>query len=146
MYTGLFLLFSIAGCSNLTSDALRKHDATQFYANPSSTPSDVSEMETELESSNNSSFKSSYSFASEWSNCSNMSYNRFLKVFRSDSALHKEMLAVLAAISEVINENGGSGTAVEYYCALVSMKYVLICRTNVFIRSMQIFFCIVLNF
>lgn len=60
------------------------------------------------------------SFASEWSDCSNVSFNRFLKVFRSDSALHKEMLAILAAITEVIKENKGTGTPVEYYCSLVS--------------------------
>lgn len=67
-----------------------------------------------------SSFKTCDSFASEWSHCSNMSYNRFLRVFRSDSAMHKEMLAILAAIAEVIKENGGSETPTEYYCSLVS--------------------------
>lgn len=59
-------------------------------------------------------------FATDWTDCSNMSYARFLNVFRSDSALHKEMLAVLAAITEVIKENGGSETSTEYYCALVN--------------------------
>lgn len=61
----------------------------------------------------------SKSFASEWSDCSNMSFNRFLNIFRSDSALHKEMLAILAAIAEVIKENGGTESSTEYFCALV---------------------------
>lgn len=59
------------------------------------------------------------SFASEWTECSNMSFNRFLNVFRSDSALHKEMLAILAAVTEVIKDNGGTESATEYFCALV---------------------------
>lgn len=65
------------------------------------------------------------SFASEWTDCSNMSFNRFLNVFRSDSALHKEMLAILAAVTEVIKENGGTESATEYFCTLV--RNALIC-------------------
>lgn len=59
-------------------------------------------------------------FASQWTACSNVSFNRFLRTFRSDSALHKDMLAVLAAITEVIKENGGGETPTEYYCALLT--------------------------
>lgn len=39
--------------------------------------------------------------------------------FTSKSALHKEMLAVLAAITEVIKTNGGSESSTEYFAALV---------------------------
>lgn len=59
-------------------------------------------------------------FASEWTQCSNVSFNRFMRSFRSDSALHKDMLAVLAAVTEVIKENGGTETPTEYYCALLT--------------------------
>lgn len=78
-------------------------------------------MEEDIDSSvgTQSTYQTMQSFASEWSNCSNISFSRFLKVFRSDSALHKEMLAILAAITEVIKQNGGSETPTEYYCALV---------------------------
>lgn len=82
------------------------------------TPEPV-EMEQDSECTTETSYSSINTFASDWSACSNMSFNKFLKVFRPNSAIHKEMLAVLAAITEVIKENGGSGTSVEYYCSLV---------------------------
>jgi len=34
--------------------------------------------------------------------------------------MHKEMLAVLAAVTEVIKANGGTETTTEYFGALVS--------------------------
>lgn len=40
--------------------------------------------------------------------------------FQSNSAIHKEMLAVLAAVTEVIKEKGGTESNTEYYAALVS--------------------------
>ena len=36
------------------------------------------------------------------------------------SAHHKEMLAILAAVTEVIKSNGGQENTVEYFAALVS--------------------------
>lgn len=39
------------------------------------------------------------------------------------SALHKEMLAVLAAITEVIKANGGTENTTEYFAALVSKTF-----------------------
>lgn len=47
--------------------------------------------------------------------------SRLLKGFCSNSALHKEMLAVLAAVTEVIRTGGGKETTVEYLGALVSL-------------------------
>jgi ribosomal RNA-processing protein 12 len=47
--------------------------------------------------------------------------NRLLKGFCPGSALHKEMLAVLAAVSVVIKTSGGKETTVEYLGALVSV-------------------------
>ncbi|CAH0554769.1 unnamed protein product [Brassicogethes aeneus] len=106
--------------SSLTSDALRKHDAIQSFL-PNAPKNDI-EMDEEVESSvaSGSSYKTMQSFASDWSACSNMSFSRFMKVFRSDSALHKEMLAILAAITEVIKENGGKETPTEYFCSLLT--------------------------
>lgn len=112
--------FKFVGPSNLTSDALNKHNAVQSWVvNPK--PTESENMEDDDGDSYCSSFKTMDTFASDWTNCSNMSYSRFLKVFRSDSALHKEMLSILAAITEVIKENGGSEAPVEYYCALVRL-------------------------
>lgn len=78
-------------------------------------------MEEDTESSvgTQTTYQTMQSFASEWTDCSNMSYARFLNVFRSDSALHKEMLAILAAVTEVIKDNGGTESPTEYFCALV---------------------------
>nr|XP_022918045.1 RRP12-like protein [Onthophagus taurus] len=104
------------GSSTLTLEALRRHDAVQTWTTK---PENVKSEEMDEGSvSSYSSYQTIQSFASEWSDCSNMSYNRFLKVFRSDSALHKEMLAILAAIAEVIKQNGGTETSTEYYCSL----------------------------
>ena len=36
--------------------------------------------------------------------------------------MHKEMLAVLAAVTEVIKQKGGTESSTEYYAALVSDK------------------------
>lgn len=46
---------------------------------------------------------------------------RLLNRFDLSSALHKEMLAVLAAITEVIKANGGTENTTEYFAALVSI-------------------------
>ncbi|KAK4876177.1 hypothetical protein RN001_012599 [Aquatica leii] len=108
------------GQSNLTSDALRKHDVVQSLSHKPE-ESDMKESDAEVESSvETSTYETMDSFASEWSHCSNMSFKRFFTIFRANSALHKEMLAVLAAITEVIKEKGGSETPTEYYCALVT--------------------------
>lgn len=109
------------GPSSLTLDALKKHDAVQSMGPPiQKTPEPVEmEQDSEYSTETESSYNSMNTFASDWSACSNMSFNRFLKVFRPNSAIHKEMLAILAAVTEVIKENGGNGSSVEYYCSLV---------------------------
>ncbi|KAF5307989.1 hypothetical protein FQR65_LT06557 [Abscondita terminalis] len=108
------------GPSNLTSDALRKHDAVEAISRTHQ-KLENNESDSEVESSvGATTFNTMDSFASEWSNCSNISFQKFFTIFRANSALHKEMLAVLAAITEVIKENGGSETPTEYYCALVT--------------------------
>lgn len=112
----IFYLFDL-GPSNLTSDALKKHDSAQtvLKINKQSAPS----MDTDSEMMDNesmvSSFKTMQSFASDWSGCSNMSYARFLNVFRSDSALHKEMLAILSAITEVNNKHITYNCSTRFY-------------------------------
>lgn len=49
---------------------------------------------------------------------------RFLSGFQANSAMHKEMLAVLAAVTEVIKQNGGTESSTEYYAALVILLEV----------------------
>ncbi|XP_059486905.1 RRP12-like protein [Neocloeon triangulifer] len=95
----------------LTYDALRRHDVMQSGAKsgPSSTTESMSEG-----------VQSSKTFASDWSNCSNKSFDSFLRGFQASNELHQEMLAVLAGITEVIKANGGSETANEYFGALMT--------------------------
>nr|CAH7732826.1 unnamed protein product [Callosobruchus chinensis] len=110
------------GPSGLTLDALKKHDAVQSYRSQKAESVKMDE-DTEIDTASSAcsqTFMSMKSFASEWSDCSNISFNRFLNVFRSDSALHKEMLAILAAIAEVIKQNGGTESSTEYFCALIT--------------------------
>nr|CAG4647640.1 EOG090X00E0 [Moina brachiata]SVE92835.1 EOG090X00E0 [Moina brachiata] len=59
-------------------------------------------------------------FASGFTNCSNMSFNKLFRGFTPRSALHKEMLAVLAAVSEVIKQQGGQESDTEYFAALMT--------------------------
>lgn len=101
----------------MTLDAVKRHEAIQGFS--TTNKNEIQAMEEDT-ISNASSYQTIQTFASEWTDCSNMSYSRFLKVFRSDSALHKEMLAILAAITEVIKENNGTESPAEYFCSLVS--------------------------
>ena len=64
------------------------------------------------------------SWASNWSDCTNATFNKVHKYWRSNSALHKEILAVLAAITEVIKENDGKETETEYFAALVDFTFI----------------------
>lgn len=45
--------------------------------------------------------------------------HRLLNGFRYDSPMHKEMLAILAALTAVIKERGGTDTSTEYFLALM---------------------------
>lgn len=112
----------MTGPSNLTTDALRKHDAVSSLA-PPAVPSQSAPTEMEDDVSEESTFKTLNTFASDWSECSNTSFSKLMHVFRPDSAMHKEMLAVLAAVTEVIKQNGGKESSTEYYAALVSSDY-----------------------
>ena len=111
-----------SGEGNLTSEALKKHNAI-LGAKSDSAAEDGDESNTFYATE-----KTFKTFASNWSECSNVSFNRLLNSFRSDSAIHKEMLAQLAAVAEVIKTNGGKETSVEYFGALMTMLGV--CETE----------------
>lgn len=40
--------------------------------------------------------------------------------WNAGSLLHKEMIAVLAAVTDILKEQGGKETETEYFAALVS--------------------------
>ncbi len=83
------------------------------------------------------------SWASNWSDCTNATFNRVHRYWQSNSSLHKEViesslhslhtqlfhrfstiqiLTVLAAVTELIKEKDGNESEVEYFAALVSNK------------------------
>ncbi|XP_058117095.1 RRP12-like protein [Anopheles ziemanni] len=121
--------------SKLTLEAVLKHEAIQSYGNDSSakakapTVNDIAESmksftmkdgEDELMSqSQQGTFKTFQTFASNYSACTNMSFKKLLNNFRADSQLQKDMLAILAALTEVIKENGGGQSSTEYFLALM---------------------------
>ncbi|KAG6795184.1 RRP12-like protein [Apis mellifera caucasica] len=70
-------------------------------------------------------------FATNYSNCSNVSFSRFLNHFQSNSVLHKEMLAVLSAVAEVIKQNGGNESSTEYFAALMSTLEAIESETSI---------------
>ncbi|KAL0867995.1 hypothetical protein ABMA27_008655 [Loxostege sticticalis] len=128
------------GNTGLTQQAVLKHDAIMTYGH--SLGKQKSDAENELaiakEFENMSvktgdegseseysgtmrsgTFKTFQTFASDWSQCSNVSFSRLLNKFDSNNAAHKEMLAVLAAVTEVIKEQGGKESTTEYFAALM---------------------------
>lgn len=56
---------------------------------------------------------------SSWTQCSITSFNRLQSIWSSNSILHREMLAILAAITELIKEKNGNETETEYFAALM---------------------------
>ncbi|XP_067120936.1 RRP12-like protein [Centruroides vittatus] len=95
--------------SSLTLQALQHHN--QVYNKVSNDNMDVNDDTKSL---------GVESFASMWSECSNVCFDRLLRNWQSSSALHKEMLSVLAAVTEIIKFNGGKETETEYFAALVT--------------------------
>ncbi|KAJ2940324.1 hypothetical protein O0L34_g11907 [Tuta absoluta] len=128
------------GNTGLTQQAVSKHEAMMTYGhkkakskteseNELSIAKDFESMsvktgdeesETEYSGSMRSgTYKTFQTFASDWSQCSNISFSKLLSRFDSNNAVHKEMLAVLAAVTEVIKEQGGKETTTEYFAALM---------------------------
>ncbi|XP_063236769.1 LOW QUALITY PROTEIN: RRP12-like protein [Bacillus rossius redtenbacheri] len=102
------------GQSGLTVSAVKQHNVFQ------GTKENEAEPMADDEETLGGTYKTFQTFATDWSACTNLSFSRLLKGFRSDSALHKEMLAVLAAVTEVIKENKGKETTTEYFAALMT--------------------------
>ncbi|KZC03741.1 RRP12-like protein [Dufourea novaeangliae] len=98
----------------LTKEDLKKHDAIQGIG-PQFEKLDLDETHSETGTENTTNTYDT--FATNYSNCSNVS---FLSHFQSNSLLHKEMLAVLSAVTEVIKQNGGNESSTEYFAALMS--------------------------
>uniref|UniRef100_A0A667YRZ8 Ribosomal RNA processing 12 homolog n=1 Tax=Myripristis murdjan TaxID=586833 RepID=A0A667YRZ8_9TELE len=92
------------GKSDLTVDALKLHNELQ--AGP---------LEDQAFSE-----RTSGTFLSGLSDCSNLTFRKVQRYWESNSAAHKEICAVLAAVTEVIRAQGGKETETEYFAALMT--------------------------
>uniref|UniRef100_A0AAX7SN66 Ribosomal RNA-processing protein 12-like conserved domain-containing protein n=1 Tax=Astatotilapia calliptera TaxID=8154 RepID=A0AAX7SN66_ASTCA len=95
------------GKSDLTIDALKLHNELQ--AEPEEAVSQ----------------RSSGTFLSGLSDCSNLTFRKVQRFWESNSAAHKEICAVLAAVTEVIRSQGGKETETEYFAALMTTLEVV---------------------
>ncbi|XP_006831263.1 PREDICTED: RRP12-like protein isoform X2 [Chrysochloris asiatica] len=107
-----------SGKSNLTVDAVKLHNELQsgsLRVAKSEAPVVAMEEEVELAVTE----KSSCTFLSGLSDCTNVTFSKVQRFWESNSAAHKEICAVLAAVTEVIRSQGGKETETEYFAALV---------------------------
>uniref|UniRef100_A0A2K5P881 Ribosomal RNA processing 12 homolog n=1 Tax=Cercocebus atys TaxID=9531 RepID=A0A2K5P881_CERAT len=108
-----------SGRSDLTVDAVKLHNELQsgsLRLGKSEVPETPMEEETELALTE----KSSGTFLSGLSDCTNVTFSKVQRFWESNSAAHKEICAVLAAVTEVIRSQGGKETETEYFAALMT--------------------------
>jgi len=117
--------------TGLTLEAVHKHEQRQAYNAETTTVNDVAgslksfKLDDEDDGMSGSgtaptgTFKTFQTFASNYSTCSNTSFRKLLTGFRASSDLHKEMLAILSALTEIIRENGGGESSTEYFLLLM---------------------------
>ncbi|XP_006880133.1 PREDICTED: RRP12-like protein isoform X2 [Elephantulus edwardii] len=107
-----------SGKSDLTVDALKLHNELQsgslrVVKNEAAETAMDQEMELAVTE------KSSATFLSGLSDCTNVTFSKVQRFWESNSAAHKEICAVLAAVTEVIRSQGGKETETEYFAALI---------------------------
>jgi len=104
----------------LTAECLLRHEALLGQAKTSVT--DTEEMEDGDQSAvaglmSESTVKT---FASNFSQCTNVSFHKMTQRFNANNAHHREMLAILAAITQVIKSKEGEESSTEYFAALLT--------------------------
>ncbi|XP_069877429.1 RRP12-like protein [Dipodomys merriami] len=108
-----------AGKSDLTVDAVKLHNELQsgsLRLGKRADPETPMEEDPELAVTE----KSSGTFLSGLSDCTNVTFSKVQRFWESNSAAHKEICAVLAAVTEVIRSQGGKETETEYFAALMT--------------------------
>ncbi|XP_014673956.1 PREDICTED: RRP12-like protein, partial [Priapulus caudatus] len=100
------------GTGGLTTDALKKHNESIEDGEQSAAGVNA-DQETF-------SAKSQSTILTSWTDCSNQSFSKVHRLWKSNSATHKEILAVLAAVTEVIKNRGGKESETEYLAALMT--------------------------
>uniref|UniRef100_A0A8C3CN82 Ribosomal RNA processing 12 homolog n=1 Tax=Cairina moschata TaxID=8855 RepID=A0A8C3CN82_CAIMO len=99
--------------SRLTVDAVKLHNELQAGALPMEEEEEGGGGEAATE-------RSAGTFLSGLSDCSNVTFSKVQRFWESSSAAHKEICAVLAAVTEVIRAQGGKETETEYFAALMT--------------------------
>uniref|UniRef100_A0A8C2X2C3 Ribosomal RNA processing 12 homolog n=1 Tax=Cyclopterus lumpus TaxID=8103 RepID=A0A8C2X2C3_CYCLU len=108
--------------SDLTVDALKLHNDLQAGPLELGGRKDAC-----MEEEPNEAFseRTSGTFLSGLSDCSNLTFRKVQRYWESNSAAHKEICAVLAAVTEVIRSQGGKETETEYFAALMTTLEVV---------------------
>ncbi|XP_077469171.1 RRP12-like protein [Stigmatopora argus] len=106
-----------SGKSDLTVDALKLHNELQTGPLEIRT---ASQKDACMEEDQALSYRTSGTFLSGLSDCSNLTFKKVQRFWESNSAAHKEICAVLAAVTEVIRSQGGKETETEYFAALMT--------------------------
>jgi len=129
-------LTAAATTTGLTMEAVHKHEQSQAFNAETTTVNDVAgslrsfKLDDDDDGMSGSgtaptgtaptgTIKTFQTFASNYSGCSNTCFQKLVTSFRSSSALHKEMLAILSALTEIIRENGGGESSTEYFLLLM---------------------------
>ncbi|KAF7995254.1 hypothetical protein HCN44_004726 [Aphidius gifuensis] len=102
----------------LTVDALKTHEilcgnepANDFHDNTESIDIDEEEQM---------SAKTFKTFASQYSKCSNITFDHFLKSYEEKNKIHVEMLAIVSTVTDMIKEKNGTESTVEYYAGIMT--------------------------
>uniref|UniRef100_A0A8C7QQT5 Ribosomal RNA processing 12 homolog n=1 Tax=Oncorhynchus mykiss TaxID=8022 RepID=A0A8C7QQT5_ONCMY len=105
--------------SDLTVDALKLHNELQAgtLERGAGDRGDACMEETAEQALSE---RSAGTFLSGLSDCSNLTFRKVQRFWESNSAAHKEICAVLAAVTEVIRSQGGKETETEYFAALMT--------------------------
>ncbi|XP_008320189.1 RRP12-like protein [Cynoglossus semilaevis] len=111
--------------SDLTVDALKLHNELQSGQLEVSTTRAPKDAFMEDEPDESGSQRTSATFLSGLSDCSNLTFRKVQRYWESNSAAHKEICAVLAAVTEVIRGQGGKETETEYFAALMTTLEVV---------------------
>uniref|UniRef100_A0A8C3UG24 Ribosomal RNA processing 12 homolog n=1 Tax=Catharus ustulatus TaxID=91951 RepID=A0A8C3UG24_CATUS len=107
--------------SNLTVDAVKLHNELQSGSLRLERASDSAQFRMEEDSAEEAATeKSSGTFLSGLSDCTNITFSKVQRFWESNSAAHKEICAVLAAVTEVIRSQGGKESETEYFAALMT--------------------------
>ncbi|XP_053306254.1 RRP12-like protein isoform X2 [Spea bombifrons] len=109
-----------SGKSDLTVDALKLHNDLQSGSLSLSNKAENTQEYMEDGNEMAMTVKSGVSFLSGLSDCTNVTFGKVQRYWESNSAAHKEICAVLAAVTEVIRSQGGSETETEYFAALMT--------------------------